>query len=81
MNFLSVQHPDAFLQSDERAKAAVSAVQAAHPRPARGSIYGYAMHKAQVLHYPDVRDGPGVPQGLRQSAEWFGNNSGVYAHP
>ena len=50
-----------------------------HPRPARDSIYGYAIHKAQVLHYPDVRDGPGVPDGLRRSTEVAGNYSALYA--
>jgi GAF domain-containing protein len=37
------------------------------PRPARESIHGYAIHKGQVLHYPDVANGPGVPEGLRQT--------------
>ena len=41
------------------------------PRPARDSIHGYALHKRQVLHYPDVSNGPGVPQGLREYARRF----------
>ena len=45
------------------------------PRPARDSIHGYALHKRQVLHYPDVSNGPGVPQGLREYASRFEGTS------
>jgi len=45
------------------------------PRPARDSIHGYALHKRQVLHYPDVLNGPGVPEGLRQYSRQLGGNS------
>ena len=50
-----------------------------HPRPVRESIYGYAMHKRRVLHYPDVQHGAGVPEGLRKSVEWVGNYAALYA--
>ena len=45
------------------------------PRPVRESIQGYAIHKRQVLHFPDVQNGPGVPEGLRKSVEYYGNYS------
>jgi signal transduction histidine kinase/CheY-like chemotaxis protein/putative methionine-R-sulfoxide reductase with GAF domain len=48
------------------------------PRPARDSIHGYAIHKRQVLHYPDVVNGPGVPEGLRQYARQSGNGSALF---
>ncbi|KPK07720.1 MAG: hypothetical protein AMJ64_05850 [Betaproteobacteria bacterium SG8_39] len=35
------------------------------PRPVHDSIHGYAILKGEVLHYPDVENGPDVPQGLR----------------
>jgi GAF domain-containing protein len=35
------------------------------PRPVHDSIHGLAILKGEVLHYPDVDNGPDVPQGLR----------------
>ena len=58
------------------------AVQAQFPRPARDSIHGYAIHKREVLHYPDVANGPGVPDGLRASVALTSggaNYSALYA--
>ncbi len=46
-------------------------LRAQFPRPARDSIHGYALHKRQVLHYPDILNGPGVPEGLRAYAKQF----------
>ena len=40
-------------------------VQTQFPRPVGESIHGYAIRKGEVLHYPDVENGPDVPQGLR----------------
>jgi GAF domain-containing protein len=42
------------------------------PRPVRDSIQGYAIHKRQVLHYPDVMYGADVPTGLRKTADIIG---------
>jgi GAF domain-containing protein/DNA-binding response OmpR family regulator len=56
-------------------------LRAAFPRPARDSIHGYALHKRQVLHYPDVLNGPGVPEGLRRYSMQFGSNSSALFVP
>ncbi|MEO5698635.1 MAG: GAF domain-containing protein, partial [Burkholderiaceae bacterium] len=50
------------------------------PRPARDSIHGYALHRRQVLHYPDLMNGPGVPEGLRRFAWQLGvpNSSALF---
>ncbi|MBL8385975.1 MAG: GAF domain-containing protein, partial [Burkholderiales bacterium] len=73
------QESDAFNHPDEWARKATRWVQDMHPRPARESIYGYAMHKRQVLYFPDVQHGAGVPPGLRESATSVGNYSALYA--
>ncbi|MDM0117359.1 GAF domain-containing protein [Variovorax sp. J22R133] len=54
-------------------------IKAQFPRPVRDSIHGYAIHKRQVLHYPDVQNGLDVPAGLRRSAEQVGNYSYLVA--
>ncbi len=49
------------------------------PRPPRESIHGYAIHKRQVLHYPDQLNGADVPAGLREFTRLSGGNaSAVY---
>ena len=73
------QEPGTFDSDDEQMRAGARWMQAAHPRPARDSIYGYALHTGQVLYYPDVRDGPGVPKGLRRSAGVLGNYASLFA--
>ncbi|MEJ8847910.1 GAF domain-containing protein [Variovorax rhizosphaerae] len=50
-------------------------IRAQFPRPVRDSIHGYAIHKRKVLHYPDVRNDPDVPKGLRATAELVGSYS------
>ena len=54
-------------------------IQAQFPRPARDSIHGYAIHKREVLHYPDVANGPGVPAGLRASVTLTGDRGNNYS--
>ena len=49
------------------------------PRPPRDSIHGYAIHRRQVLHYPDQLNGKDVPAGLREFTRQVGGNaSAVY---
>ena len=45
------------------------------PAPVRQTIQGRAMHRRSVIHYPDVRDGPDVPERLRAMARESGNGS------
>ena len=72
--------PDyALNHEDEFNRTAARLTLEQHPRPVRDSIYGYAMHKCEVLHYPDVQSGPRVPEGLRKSVEWVGNYAALYA--
>jgi GAF domain-containing protein/DNA-binding response OmpR family regulator len=51
------------------------------PQPVEKSIHGYAIHKRQVLHYPDVMEGANVPKGLRQSAMELGQNYSLLVAP
>ncbi len=51
------------------------------PQPVEKSIHGYAIHKRQVLHYPDVLAGADVPKGLRQSAIGLGQNYSLLVAP
>jgi signal transduction histidine kinase/DNA-binding response OmpR family regulator len=48
------------------------------PSSARDTVHGYAAHKRVVLHYPDVQNGEGVPQGVRESTHWMGDHSQLY---
>ena len=60
---------------DPRVREGMERHQRDFPRPVRESIQGYAIHKRQVLHFPDVQNGPNVPEGLRKSVEYYGNYS------
>ena len=66
-------------QADAAQRKVAEMTQAMHPRPARDSIYGYAMHRGAVLNYPDVQHGTEVPRGLRESTTWVGNYAALYA--
>ena len=59
-------------------RQALTWTQGQFPRPVRDSIHGYAIHKGEVLNFPDVANGAGVPEGLRASAA-RGNYSAMYA--
>ncbi|MEO5883421.1 MAG: GAF domain-containing protein, partial [Caldimonas sp.] len=63
---------------DEDSRQALTWTQGQFPRPVRDSIHGYAIHKGEVLNFPDVANGVGVPEGLRSSAA-LGNYSALYA--
>ena len=52
-----------------------------YPRPMAGSSVEAAFRLGGVLHIPDVRDGPGVPEGARQLAEQMGINYGQLTAP
>ena len=69
----------AFERGGEQARNAAARIKAQFPRPVRDSIHGYAIHKRQVLHYPDVMHGADVPEGLRTTTELVGNYSMIIA--
>ena len=68
-----INHPD------QSIRAAARNLQAEFPRPVDRSIQGHVISQATVVHYPDVLNGPDVPQGLRKSTEHYGNYSSLYA--
>ena len=51
----------------------------AFPRPVEDSYQGYSIKKQRVVHYPDIANGPGVPQVMRDSAKIGGNYSMLIA--
>jgi signal transduction histidine kinase len=52
---------------------------AAFPRPLAQSYQSYPLHKRRVVHYPDIANGPGLPDGMRQIAREVGNFSALIA--
>ncbi len=65
---------DSSVSPKESLQTAKARIQSEFPRPVRDSIHGYAIHKGQVVHFPDVIDGPDVPEGLRETARARGGN-------
>jgi len=49
------------------------------PCPVDASYQGYAIRKRRVVHYPDMLNGPNVPEVMRQSARDMGNYSMLIA--
>ena len=49
------------------------------PRPLEGSVQGLAMRQRKVLHYSVLKDGPNLPQDLRQLAERIGDSAMLVA--
>jgi GAF domain-containing protein/CheY-like chemotaxis protein len=49
------------------------------PRPLKESYQHYPIRKRRVVQYPDVVNGPGVPEGMRQSGREVGNYSMLIA--
>ncbi len=49
------------------------------PRPLVQSYQAYPIRKRQVVHYPDILDGPKVPEGMRAMARRAGNFSMLIA--
>ena len=56
----------------------VAWLHANYPAPARETMHGYCAHKRAVLNFPDVQNGPGVPDSVRKATEWMGNISLLY---
>ncbi|MCB2021140.1 MAG: GAF domain-containing protein, partial [Burkholderiaceae bacterium] len=49
------------------------------PRPLAQSYQGYPIRKRRVVHYPDMVNGPGVPETMRQMGRDVGNFSMLIA--
>ncbi len=49
------------------------------PRPLAQSYQAYPIRKRQVVHYPDMLNGPKVPEGMRQMARDMANYSMLIA--
>ncbi|MEO8310074.1 MAG: GAF domain-containing protein [Caldimonas sp.] len=50
-----------------------------YPRPLDESYQGYPIRKRQLMHYPDMVNGPRVPEGMRQMGRDVGNFSMLIA--
>ncbi len=50
-----------------------------YPRPLAQSYQGYPIRKRQLVHYPDMIHGPGVPESMRQMGRDVGNFSMLIA--
>ncbi len=49
------------------------------PRPLEQSYQAYPIKKRRVIHYPDIANGPGVPEGMRRFCRDAGNFSMLIA--
>ena len=49
------------------------------PRPVEDSYQGYAIKKRRIVHYPDLANGPNVPEVMRRSTDVLGNYSMLIA--
>ena len=49
------------------------------PRPLAQSYQGYPIRKRRLVHYPDMVNGPGVPEAMRQMGRDVGNFSMLIA--
>ena len=50
-----------------------------YPRPLDASYQGFPIRKRRVMHYPDIVNGPRVPEGMRQMGRDIGNFSMLIA--
>ena len=50
-----------------------------YPRPLAQSYQSYPIRKREVVHYPDIVNGPKVPEGMRQMGRDVGNFSMLIA--
>ncbi|HEY8709778.1 MAG TPA: GAF domain-containing protein, partial [Burkholderiaceae bacterium] len=50
-----------------------------YPRPLKQSYQSYPIRKRQLVHYPDMINGPDVPESMRQMGRDFGNFSMLIA--
>jgi signal transduction histidine kinase/DNA-binding response OmpR family regulator/HPt (histidine-containing phosphotransfer) domain-containing protein len=68
--------PELFAEQNQRIWASLNR---GYPRPLAESYHSYPIRKRRVVHYPDLLNGPGVPEGMRQLARDIGNFSMLIA--
>ena len=80
-----LMHFDELLTDDvrqnETTARADAMIRAQFPMPPERSIHGLALQRREVLHFPDVADGPGVPEGLRRTVELLQANYSIVIAP
>ena len=54
---------------------AAAAINEGFPMPLRDSYQGYAIRKGRAVHYPDIVNGPNVPDAMRRHGQKMGNYS------
>ncbi|MFN0160864.1 MAG: GAF domain-containing protein, partial [Burkholderiales bacterium] len=65
--------------SQEQTDNAWRALNEGFPRPLNQSYQAYPLRRRQVVHYPDMAHGPGVPDGMREITRSVGNFSMLIA--
>ena len=69
---IAVIHPDGMVRLESHRgpdDAANQEVASFYPHPVAKSMQGLAVHRREVLNYPDVLHGAGVPWGLKKIAQ------------
>ena len=61
--------------ADEVRQRDWAALNEGFPRPLSQSYQAYPIRKRRVVHYPDLANGPGVPEGMRAITRKVGNFS------
>jgi GAF domain-containing protein/CheY-like chemotaxis protein len=74
-----IQLDEVLNSPDEDSRTRAREFQSRFPAPVDQTIQGHVISMASVAHYPDVMNGADVPQGLRRSAEKWGNYSALFA--
>ena len=65
--------------NDMSAKEARGFLDQGYPRPLDASYQGFPIRKRQPIHYPDIVNGPRVPEAMRQIGRDIGNFSMLIA--
>ena len=65
--------------SKEQTSKAWEALNEGYPRPLKQSYQSYPIRKRQVIHYPDMAHGPGVPDSMRAITQKVRNFSMLIA--
>jgi GAF domain-containing protein/DNA-binding response OmpR family regulator len=76
-----VRHEAVVVQSGSTVQGAREVLDRGYPRPLAQSYQSYPIRKRQVVHYPDILNGPKVPEGMRQAARDMGLNFSMLIAP
>ena len=63
----------------QRKEVAWALLNRGFPRPLEEAYQAYPIRKRRVIHYPDILNGPGVPEGMRSFCRDAGNFSMLIA--